>query len=160
MALVPRVVFKLFNCKIDSTRVASKINNEGKTVITKSLIDHFATNRVRHILKSEVIQIGMVDHYLIIGTRKIIAWRILQKCQKTVETRMLKNYNKDEFLFALHSIDFITSFSELSFDPNQMTASFHEIFESLLNLHAPLAKGKIGICHVDKLFDKRTHAQA
>ena len=125
------------------TRVASKINNEGKTIITKSLIDHFATNRVRHILKSEVIQIGMVDHYLIIGTRKINAWRILQKCQKTVETQMLKNYNKDEFLSALHSIDFITLFSELSFDPNQMTASFHETFESLLNLHAPLRKRKV-----------------
>ena len=66
------------------TSVGSKIKNEGKTVITKSLIDHLATNRVRHILKSEVIQIGMVDYYLIIGTRKMNAWRILQKCQKTV----------------------------------------------------------------------------
>ena len=37
--------------------------------------------------------------------------------KKTVETRMLKNYNKDEFLSALHSIDFITLFSELSLDP-------------------------------------------
>ena len=125
------------------TRVASNINNEGKTVITKNLIDYFATNRVRHILKSEVIQIGMVDNYLVIGTRKIYAWRLLQKCQKAVETRMLKNYNKDECLFALHSIDFMTLFSELSFDPNQMTAAFHEIFESLLNSHDPLRKRKV-----------------
>ena len=87
----------------------------------------------------------MVEHYLvlIIGTRKINAWRILQKCQKTVETRMLKNYNKDEFLLALHSIDFMTLFFELSFDPNQMTAAFYEIFESLLNSHAPLRKRKV-----------------
>ena len=55
------------------------------------------------------------------------------KMPKTVETRMLKNYNKDECLFALHSIDFMTLFSELSFDPNQIIAAFHEIFESLLN---------------------------
>ena len=82
----------------------------------------------------------MVDHYLIIGTRKTNAWRILQKCQKKVETRMLKNYNKDEFLFALHSIDFMTLFSKLSFDPNQMTVAFYEIFESLLNSHTPLRK--------------------
>ena len=34
-------------------------------------------------------------------------------------------------------------FSELSSDPNQLTATFHEIFESLLNLHAPLRKRKV-----------------
>ena len=59
--------------------------------------------------------------------------------------------------FAFHSIDFMTLFSELSFDPNQMAAAFQEIFESLLNSHA---KRTIGICPEDKPFDKRTHAQA
>ena len=34
-------------------RVATKINNEGKTVIIQSLIYHFAANRVRPLLKSE-----------------------------------------------------------------------------------------------------------
>ena len=122
------------------TRVTSKVNNESRTIRNQRLIDHFATNRERNILKIEVIQTGMVDHYLIIRTRKISAWSILQKCQKTVETRMLKNCNKDEFLSALHSVDFITLFSELSFNPNLMTVTFHEILESLLNLHAPLRK--------------------
>ena len=127
------------------TRVASKRNSEGKTIITKSLINHFATNRERHILKSEVIKIGMVDRYLIIGARKINAWRTRQKCQKTVETRMLKNDNKDEFLSALRSVDFTVLFSELSFDPNQMTATFHGVFESLPNLRAPLSKRKVRV---------------
>ena len=84
------------------TRVASKRNIEGTNIITKSLIDHFATNRERHILKSEVIKIGMVDHYLITGTRKINEWRTRQKCQKTVETRMLKKYNKGSFPHTLN----------------------------------------------------------
>ena len=87
----------------------------------------------------------MVDHYLIIGTRKINAWRTRQKCQKAVETRMLKNYNKEEILSALHSVYFTTLFSELSFDPNKMTATFHGVVESLLNIHAPLRKGKVRV---------------
>ena len=127
------------------TRVASKRNSEGKTIITKSLINHFATNRERNILKSEVIKTGMVDHYLIMGTRKINAWRTRQKCQKTVETRMFKKYKKDEFLSAMHSVDFTALFSERSFDPNQMTANFHGVFESLLNLNAPLSKRKVRV---------------
>ena len=82
----------------------------------------------------------MVDHYQIIGKRKINARCILQNAKRVVGTWMLKHYNEDEFLSALHSIDLITLFSELSFDPNQMTASFYEVFESLLNLHAPMRK--------------------
>ena len=38
------------------TYVASKINNEGKSIITKSLIDHFATNRERHTLKMKLFK--------------------------------------------------------------------------------------------------------
>ena len=86
------------------TRVASKVNNEGRTIITKSLIDHFATNRKRHIFKSEVIQTSMVDQ---------------------------------------QSVDFKTLFSGLSNDPNLMTETFHEIFESMLNVHVPDRKRKV-----------------
>ena len=39
--------------------------------------------------------------------------------------------------------DFITLFTKLSFEPNQMPAAFLEIFESLLNSHAPLRKRKV-----------------
>ena len=136
------------------TRVASKVNNEGRTIITKSLIDHFATNRKRHILKSEAIQTSMVDHYLIIGTRKINAWRILQKCQKTIETRMLKNYNKDEFLSALQSVAFKTLFSGLWIDPNLMTETFHEIFELMLRqrVHGIGSRTFQGRCWIKNIF--------
>ena len=54
----------------DYTRVASKTNEVGKKLITKSLIDHFAKNKDKYILKTEIIKLGMVDHYLIIGLGK------------------------------------------------------------------------------------------
>ena len=56
---------------------------------------------------------------------------------------MLKNYNKDEFLSALQSVDFQALCSGQSYNPNLLTETFHEIFESMLNAHAPLRKRKV-----------------
>ena len=36
----------------------------------KTLIDHFFTNEIQNIVSSEVIQIGISDHYLIYGVRR------------------------------------------------------------------------------------------
>ena len=57
-------------------RVAIKTSNNGTKRISKSLIDHFSTSIARYILKTDVLETGMVDHYLIYGIRKINAWRI------------------------------------------------------------------------------------
>ena len=68
-----KLLYDLFHFKQqirDNTHVASKMNGNGKKVITKSLINHIATNREKCILKTEIIKSGTVDHYLIIGTRK------------------------------------------------------------------------------------------
>ena len=75
----------------------------------------------------------MVDHYLIIGTRTVNAWRILQRSEKIIETRSMNKYNKAEFLSCLAPIDWIQIFSDLNFDPNKMINAFHEIFKSALN---------------------------
>ena len=60
------------------TRVAIKTSDNGTKRISKSLIDHFSTSNARYILKADVLETGMVDHYLIYGIRKINAWRIKQ----------------------------------------------------------------------------------
>ena len=65
--------------------------------ISKSLIDHFATNRRDYILMSNVLKIGMTNHYLIFAIRKINAKRLLGKQVKFVEARSLKNYDKQLF---------------------------------------------------------------
>ena len=127
----------------DYTRIASKTNKDGKTIVTKSLINHFATNREKYILKTDIIKSGMVDYYLIIGTRKVNAWRILQRSEKITEARSMNKYNKTEFLSCLASIEWMQVFSDLNFDPNRMTDAFHEIFETTLNSHAPIRKCKV-----------------
>ena len=81
----------------DYTRIASQINKDCITIVTKSLIDHLATNREKYILKTEIIKSGMVDHYLTIGTGKVNAWRIKQRSENIKETRSMNKYNKLTF---------------------------------------------------------------
>ena len=46
----------------DYTRTVSKTNGDDMTIMTKSLINHFAINREKYILKTEIIKSRMVDH--------------------------------------------------------------------------------------------------
>ena len=60
-------------------RVAVSVNNKNEHKISKMLIDHFATNKLKYTLRADILEIGMVDHYLIYGTRKSNAWRLVRK---------------------------------------------------------------------------------
>ena len=88
----------------DYTRVATQ-EKDGIQHSSKTLIDHFATNSPNYILRANVLKLGMVDHYLIFAVRKINAKRILDKQVKLVETRSLRNYDKQLFLDELSAVD-------------------------------------------------------
>ena len=55
----------------DYTRVAGTTALNGKKKISKSLIDHFSTTNTKYILKTDILETGMVDHYLVYGIRKV-----------------------------------------------------------------------------------------
>ena len=74
------------------------------------------------------------------GTRKVDAWRIEQRSEKIIETRLMNKYNKTDFFSCLASIDWMQVFSNLSFDPNRMTDAFYRMFESVLNFHIAIRK--------------------
>ena len=59
------------------------------------------------------------------------------KCDRT---HNLRKYNKQKFLADLRQIDWISILDPLSNDPDKMALTFHEIFESQLEIHAPLMK--------------------
>ena len=63
----------------DHTRVAVRATKESEHHTSKTLIDHFSTNKPRYILSSGVVKSGMVDHYMIYAIRKVNAWRIRSK---------------------------------------------------------------------------------
>ena len=127
----------------DYTRVAVTTNETGESTTSKSLIDHFSTNRAKYIVKSGVLEIGMVDHYMIYAVRKINAWRLKRKNPKTIESRALRNYCKENFQKDLQLINWASILEPMSDNPSEMALTFQEIFEHLLNFHAPLKKRKV-----------------
>ena len=56
------------------TRVAVTTTEQGDKRISKSLIDHFSTSNPNFILTTDVLETGMVDHFLVYGVRKVNAW--------------------------------------------------------------------------------------
>ena len=82
----------------------------------------------------------MVDHYLVNGIRKVNAWRIRNRKPKVLETHSLSNYDKVQFRHDLQQIDWETVLSSYADNPDNMAATFQEIFESVLDIHTPLKK--------------------
>ena len=103
------------------THGASKTNRDGKTVTIKSLFDHFAANREKYILKTEIIKTFMLDHYFVIGIRKVNAWRILLRSEKIIETQFMKKYSKADFLLCLAPIDWMQIFSVIKSDDRRLS---------------------------------------
>ena len=60
--------------------VAAALNGEKR--ICKSLIDHFSISNPKYILKTDIFETGMVDHYLVCGIRKVNAWRYKREMKK------------------------------------------------------------------------------
>lgn len=125
------------------TRVAMTTTESGEQKVSKTLIDHFSSTNPKYIIEADVIRTGMVDHYLVYGIRKINAWRRKGNKQKIVESRNMKKYDKMLFRQDLQQIDWETILSPFNNDPVSMAATFQEIFESILNLHAPVRKKRV-----------------
>ena len=122
------------------TRAAINTSDNGTKRISRSLIDHFSSSKARYILKIDVLETGMVDHYLIYGIRKIYAWRIKLPIilPKIVESRNMRKYDKSLFQEDLKQIDWKTMLDTFTGDLSGMASTFQEIFNSILNAHAPI----------------------
>ena len=79
------------------TRVAATTNESNQKIVSKTLIDHFSTTSPKYIVKADVLELGMVDHYLVYGIRKFNARRIKNRKPKLLDTRSLRNYDKAQF---------------------------------------------------------------
>ena len=124
----------------DYTRIAITPTENQRRIVSKSLLDHFSTNRAKYIKRSGILELGMVDHFLIFAVRKVNAWRQRTGHRNVIEARNLRKYNKQRFLADLRQIDWISILDPLNNDPDKMASTFHEIFQSLLEIHAPLKK--------------------
>ena len=86
-----------------------------------------------------------MDHYLIYCIRKIDAWRIEKTVitPKIVESLNMRKYDKSLFREDLKQIDWKAILDAFTGDPSRMANAFQEIFNSVLNEHAPIKKRRV-----------------
>ena len=100
---------------------------------TETLIDWFMTNTPEKISSSGVLHIGISDHSLIYGCRKISFGR---NPPKIIETRNLKDYSPLDF-----NADLSKSLSQYDWqltDPNMLWDQFNKAFNQTAEIHAPI----------------------
>ena len=127
----------------DFKRVAATTSsNNGEISTSKTIIDHFSTNRPKFISYSGVIKLGMTDHYMIFGIRKLNAKLQVTRKEFKTEFRSMRNYDREAFLFDLQNVDWEMAASTAWDDPNIMASNFYDLFHSILDVHAPLKTRK------------------
>ena len=127
----------------DFTRVAATTSSKnGEISTSKTIIDHFSTNRPNFISYSGVIKLGMTDHYMILGIRKLNAKLQVTRKQFKTEFRSMRNYDNEAFLFDLQSVDWEMAASTAWDDPNVIASNFYDLLHSILDVHAPLKTRK------------------
>ena len=116
------------------TRVAVTNSENGDPTVSKTLINHFSTNKANYILKVDIIETGMVDHYMVYDIRKVNASRLnSSKKQRLAETHSLKRYNKALFQQDLQAIDGEHLLTPLADEPGKMVTTFQEVFETRMH---------------------------
>ena len=114
-------------------------NPTRSTLTSKTLIDHFATNKPRFITNSGVFSTAFSDHDLIFVIKKISSK--LNREPKIVRSRQLKRYNKNEFMLSLKQVDWKVILE--GGDTNTMSTKFEDQFIAILDKHAPLRERKV-----------------
>ena len=74
---------------------------------------------------------------------KCLANKAEKSKAKIVESLTMKKYDKAIFQHDLQQIDWETILTPFANDPSAMAGTFQEIFESLLNIHAPIKKRRV-----------------
>ena len=102
---------------------------------TKSLIDHFFTNKRENIVTTGVSKTTVSDHYLIYGVRRFPS---LEVNTRIIEFRDLKNLNERAFLDDIRSLATLNLHQYVS--ANEMWLVWKENFAKICDKHAPIKK--------------------
>ena len=100
---------------------------------TSTLVDWLLTNKPESICNSGVIHLGVSDHSLIYGCRKIVLRR---NPPKMVESRSFKYYKSPAFKADLNV--HLSMCDCATDDPNVLWNQFRDVFRHVADFHAPL----------------------
>ena len=127
-------VYELFSLKQiikEPTRV---------TLNTSKIIDHIACTSTQNILKSGVLPISMSDHFMVYCIRKFNGG--VEKSHKIIKTRKMKNFNEEEFLAEVASMQWVQMLPDTD-DINLLVNSWSNLFSSIIDKHAPIAEMRV-----------------
>ena len=108
------------------------------TEYTLTLIDWFMTNKPENINNSGVLHLGVSDHSLIYGCRKI---GFSKNSPKLVDSRCLKNYKSSAFKADLSGYLLMNDWA--SKDPNALWNQFRDAFNYVADVHAPMKTRRV-----------------
>lgn len=114
------------------------IDKDTRTTISSStLIDLFISNS-EHICHSSVIDMGLSDHSFIYAIHK---WKRVKIPAKVIKSRSFRNFNKENFLYDLHSVNW----NEILNKDNLDTACniFNEFVTNIIDQHAPIKSSRV-----------------
>ena len=106
---------------------------------TQTVIDLILTTDKDKILKSGVFICGLSDHYMVFCSRK--KQQPYSGHHKTVQSRVLKNYNSEDFNHRLESLDWSRELNCTEVD--KAWHGFKAKFISILNTVAPLKTTRV-----------------
>ena len=89
----------------------------------------------------------MSDHYMIYGVRKLSSRCEAERKQIKTEFRCLRNYDREAFLSDLQTINWEMAAPTTWGDPNILANNLHDLFHSILDVHAPLKTRKHTTVH-------------
>lgn len=110
---------------------------------SETLIDHiYSTNKTR-VVGSDVIEVGISDHYAVCCSWALkVDKKYRSKNQHTtIEFRSMKNFNKDLFLQDLSCVPFDNVHRHN--DPDEALAEWYSMFLRVLDKHAPVRKKRV-----------------
>ena len=116
----------------DPTRVTSN---------SATLIDHAFSNTPINISNVTVPCYAISDHYPICITRKISSNHIKGPVHKTIAYRSMKHFNENAFLEDLSDQPWFLI--DIYDDPDDSTQLFLDLFQKVLNKHAPHRKKRV-----------------
>ena len=126
-------------------RVAVTTTEQGEQRLSKSLMDHFSTSSSKYILETDILGTWDGGPLLGVWSTEKNAWRLKKKGvkPKIVECRTTKKYDKEHFQHDMQQMDWETILTPFAGNPSAMADTFQEIFESLLNVHAPIKRRRV-----------------
>ena len=116
----------------DPTRVTSN---------SATMIDHAFSNIPLNISCVNVPCYSISDHYPVCITRKIASNYVKGPVHKSISYRSMKTFNENEFLDDLSNQPWFLI--DIYDNPDDATELFLELFQSVLNKHAPQRKRRV-----------------